>query len=529
MKKYIGKRIINFLIVLVGVSILSFLLITWSGKDPAEIIAHRGVSNPTPEQIEMIRVEMGLDQPLPVRYIQWLSGMFTGELGTSLTTHQPIVKDLHKYLATTTSLVGMAILWIIVLTVPISLLCARKRNRLFDQVTRGITICGICVPTFWLGFLLLLFFAIHLKWFSVLPSPGWRGFLLPSFALAVPSSCSLIRIMRSSLLAELSSDYVRFAKARGLSANRILVCHILRNALPPVVTIFFQQFGFLIAGGAVIESVFSIKGIGTYLVDSVIAADTIAVSTCIVVIAAIFVVANFMADIINRLLCPWMVREGTDQLGRCTLSRLLYGARYSIGISLPVLLILSVIGLIVGTFSACAGEKADHFITILCDVFIAFPSLIIAIAVIGVLGNGLQNIAVSVVIATWAWFVRIVRSYSVQEMGKDYILAARISGCNTGKLVFRHLIPNILPQFLVYVSTGVASSIIMVSSFAFLGLGLPSGTPEWGAMLNDARTALYSHPELLIYPGLCIFVTAAGFNLFGEALRDILTPEEDSL
>ena len=97
------------------------------------------------------------------------------------------------------------------------------------------------------------------------------------------------------------------------------------------------------------------------------------------------------------------------------------------------------------------------------------------------------------------------------------------------KLVFRHLIPNILPQFLVYVSTGVASSIIMVSSFAFLGLGLPSGTPEWGAMLNDARTALYSHPELLIYPGLCIFVTAAGFNLFGEALRDILTPEEDSL
>ena len=133
---------------------------------------------------------------------------------------------------------------------------------------------------------------------------------------------------------------------------------------------------------------------------------------------------------------------GTDQLGRCTLSRLLYGARYSIGISLPVLLILSVIGLIVGTFSACAGEKADHFITILCDVFIAFPSLTIAIAVIGVLGNGLQNIAVSVVIATWAWFVRIVRSYSVQEMGKDYILAARISGCNTGKLVFRHLIPK---------------------------------------------------------------------------------------
>lgn len=220
---------------------------------------------------------------------------------------------------------------------------------------------------------------------------------------------------------------------------------------------------------------------------------------------------------------------GTDQLGRCTLSRLLYGARYSIGISLPVLLVLSVIGLLLGTFSACAGETADRIITLFCDVFIAFPSLIIAIAVIGVLGNGLQNIAVSVVVATWAWFVRVVRSYALTEMGKDYILAAKIAGCGTGKLIVKHLIPNILPQFLVYVSTGVASSIIMVSSFAFLGLGLPSGTPEWGAMLNDARTALYAHPELLIYPGLCIFITAAGFNLFGEALRDVLTPEEDRL
>lgn len=147
MKKYIGKRIISFLIVLVGVSILSFLLIAWSGKDPAEIIAHRGVSNPTPEQIEMIRVEMGLDQPLPVRYIQWLSGMFTGELGTSLTTHQPIVKDLHKYLATTTSLVGMAILWIIVLTVPISLLCARKRTafsiRLPEALLSAVFVCQL--------------------------------------------------------------------------------------------------------------------------------------------------------------------------------------------------------------------------------------------------------------------------------------------------------------------------------------------------------------------------------------------------
>ena len=220
---------------------------------------------------------------------------------------------------------------------------------------------------------------------------------------------------------------------------------------------------------------------------------------------------------------------GADGLGRCELSRLLYGARYSLAISLPILCILSVIGLALGTLSACAGDKADRILTMICDTFISFPALIIAVAVIGVLGNGLQNIAVALVIALWAWFTRIVRSYAVVEMGKDYILAARISGCGKLKLIVRHLIPNILPQFFVYLSTGVASSILMVSSFAFLGLGLPAGVAEWGAMLDDARSSLYSHPELLIYPGLFILVTAAGFNLFGEALRDVLLPGEERL
>ena len=220
---------------------------------------------------------------------------------------------------------------------------------------------------------------------------------------------------------------------------------------------------------------------------------------------------------------------GTDQLGRCVLSRLLYGARYSVAISIPTLLLLSVIGLLVGTLGVCAGRRVDAVLNIICDVFIAFPALIIVIAVIGVLGKGIEKIALSVLIATWAWFVRVVRSYALTEMSRDYILAARISGCGTTKIVFQHLLPNIIPQFLVYVSTSVASAIIMVSSFAFLGLGLPAGTPEWGAMLNDAQTGLYSHPELLLYPGLCIFLTSAGFNLFGEALRDHLTPEETSL
>ena len=213
---------------------------------------------------------------------------------------------------------------------------------------------------------------------------------------------------------------------------------------------------------------------------------------------------------------------GTDALGRCELSRLLYGARYSLGISLPVLLIIAALGLFLGTLSACAGEKTDRIVTFICDVFISFPQLVIAVAVIGIMGEGIGALMVAIVVAMWAWFTRMVRSYAVMEMGKDYILAARIDGCRTVKLVFRHLIPNVLPRFIVYLSTGVASSIIMVSGFAFIGLGLPAEVPEWGAMLNSARNTLFSHPEMLVWPGLCIMLTAAGFNLFGEALRDIV-------
>lgn len=309
MRRYITKRLLGFIVVLIGVSILSFLLLAFSGKDPAEIMARRTNINASQEMIETVRVDMGLDQPLPVRYVNWVKGFFTGDLGISLVTSKEISKDLAAFFPVTLALVGMALFWIVLFSVPISLLCARFRNGAADQITRGVTLAGICVPTFWLGFLLLLAFAVKLPFFTVLPEPGIKGYILPSFALAFPVACGMIRLFRSTLLSELSNDYVRYAKARGVSAGRILTHHVIRNALPPIVTVFCQYLGYLIAGGAVIESVFSLKGIGTYLIGSVMASDSTSVATCIVIIAVIFVSANLLGDVVNRLLCPWMVRE----------------------------------------------------------------------------------------------------------------------------------------------------------------------------------------------------------------------------
>lgn len=309
MKKYIRKRLIGFVWVLFGVSLLCFLLLALSGRDPAEIIARRGSLQASEEMIESIRAELGLDQPLLVQYWNWMKGIVTGNMGISIYSYRPIAQDLAEYFPVTLLLVGLAMLWTFLLTFPVGLLCARFHNKAADHVTRGVTILGICMPTFWLGFLLLLAFAVKLPIFQVLPEPGLKGYLLPSLALGLPLACSGIRIFRSSLLAELSKDYVRYARARGLSEWRILLCHGVRNALPPVITLFFQYFGYLIAGGAVVESVFSLKGIGSYLIACVLASDITAVATCIVIIAGIFVLANLAGDLINRALCPWMVRE----------------------------------------------------------------------------------------------------------------------------------------------------------------------------------------------------------------------------
>ncbi len=220
---------------------------------------------------------------------------------------------------------------------------------------------------------------------------------------------------------------------------------------------------------------------------------------------------------------------GNDALGRCVLSRLLYGARYSMGVSLPILGLLSAIGLFLGTLSVCGGKTMNTVLDFICDIFISLPQLVVGIAIIGMLGDGFVNIVIAIIVGMWAWFTRMVRAYAQVEMGKDYILAARISGCGRLKLVFRHLIPNIMPQFIVFITTSIATTILMISTFAFLGLGLPAGTSEWGAMLKDASSCIYNHPKMLVYPGVCILVTAAGFNLFGEALRDILMSGEDTL
>lgn len=217
---------------------------------------------------------------------------------------------------------------------------------------------------------------------------------------------------------------------------------------------------------------------------------------------------------------------GADQLGRCILSRMLYGARYSLGLAVPMLVLLACISMIVGTLSAYIGGRFDRFITVISDIFMAFPPLVFVLSLVGALGQGIMNLMIAIICSMWVWFAKLIRSYVLIEKKKGYMMASRIIGCSDYTIIIKHILPNILPSLIVYFSTSIAFMILMISGFSFLGLGIAEGTPEWGAMLSAGKAYLYHKPHILIYPGVCILFTAAGFNLFGEALRDMITPKE---
>ena len=215
---------------------------------------------------------------------------------------------------------------------------------------------------------------------------------------------------------------------------------------------------------------------------------------------------------------------GTDNLGRDVLSRLLYGSRWSLGtVAIATILILS-IGVTMGTVAGYVGGVVDEIIMRIVDVLLAFPSLLLALAIVGMLGPGLFTMMIGLVSVWWASYARIVRGLVVSLRDRDYVAAARSLGANEGHIVFRHVLPNVLAPVAVLATIEMGELILAVAGLGFLGLGAQPPTPEWGAMVNDGRFFLLSAPRLMIYPGVAISVAVIGFNLLGDALRDAMDP-----
>lgn len=218
---------------------------------------------------------------------------------------------------------------------------------------------------------------------------------------------------------------------------------------------------------------------------------------------------------------------GTDHLGRCILSRLIFAIPNSLGTAFLVMLVTVAAGTFMGTLAGYKGGMVDSAFMRLCDVLLAFPSLVLILAIVGMLGPGLTNVLIASCMVQWVWYARMVRGMVLGVRHHNYVLAARVSGTPGWAIVCRHVLPNILSQIVVLATLDIGWVILSISGLSFLGLGIQPPAPEWGTMLNDGRAFLRSNPMLMVYPGLMILLAVTAFNLLGDALRDALDPKGD--
>ena len=217
---------------------------------------------------------------------------------------------------------------------------------------------------------------------------------------------------------------------------------------------------------------------------------------------------------------------GTDQVGRCIYSRLLYGTKATLGTAFLLLGAIAFLGVVIGTFAGFRGGFIDSIIMKVGDIVLAFPETIFAIIIVGMLGPSMRNTIIALSMVWWVKYARISRVLVKKEKNSEYIQAAKIAGATKFKIIRAYVLPNILPQIIVQISVDVGSVIIALAGFSFLGLGMQPPSPEWGNMLNEGRAHIQTTPRLLILPGLCIFIMVFLFNTLGDLLRSILNPKE---
>jgi len=297
---FVGRRLFQGLVTVLGVAVFVFVLLHLSG-DPALVMSS---PDATPAQIEQLRTSMGLDQPLYLQLAIYLKSIFLGDLHQSLRFNRPVVDLIAERLPNTIELTVAAMVLAVVVAIPAGVIAAIRRNSLFDRIMVAGAMAGQAIPIFWLGLVLILIFGVKLKILPVYGQGGLDHLILPAITLATIVIGRLTRMVRSSMLEVLNQDFVRTARAKGLSETRVLVLHGLRNASMPIITLLGLQLAQLLGGAVVTESVFAWPGVGSLVVEAVFNRDFPVVQGVTLVVSTIFVVVNMLVDISYVALDP---------------------------------------------------------------------------------------------------------------------------------------------------------------------------------------------------------------------------------
>ncbi len=309
MSVFLFKRLITLIATLVGASVVIFLVLEILPGNAAQILLGPDASA---EAVQALAIKLGIDRPAIERYWDWVHGMLVGDLGLSYAYSTSVAELVLERLVLTVPLALMAMSITSVLALAAGIYAASRHDKLGDVGVMGLSQIGIAIPNFWFAILLILLFSVHLKWFSAGGFPGWdegilqgiKALLLPAVSLAVVQSAILARITRSAVLEVLREDFVRTARAKGVSRSGTLWGHVLRNAMIPVITIMGLQFAELLAGTIVVESVFYLPGLGRLIFQSISNRDLIVVRNCVMLLAAMVVIVNFVVDVLYAVIDP---------------------------------------------------------------------------------------------------------------------------------------------------------------------------------------------------------------------------------
>ena len=312
MSLFLFKRFATLIGTLIGASIIVFLVLEILPGNAAQLMLGPDAA---PDAVAALATKLGLDQPAWTRYWHWITGLLTGNLGDSYAYSSPVLDLILERLALTVPLALLAMAFTTALALVVGVTAAARHNKLGDVGLMGLTQVGIAIPNFWFAILLILLFSVQLQWFSAGGFDGWgdgvegvlgglKALLLPALSLAVVQAAILARITRSAVLEVMREDFVRTARAKGVSQRAVLWRHVLRNAMIPVVTVMGLQFSELLAGTIVVENVFYLPGLGRLIFQAISNRDLIVVRNCVMLLAAMVVIVNFVVDVLYAVIDP---------------------------------------------------------------------------------------------------------------------------------------------------------------------------------------------------------------------------------